>query len=198
MSTAQITDGHHFSISLGRALFSEMFAAALPYTVAKGEFDLTENLRQIARQEAELLAGLDGRTYQQDASDLLTIERLDRRRDRQIGLAGARRANTEIDVMAADAGDITLLVEAAGLDQRSRRPDEQAAGFDVAGFLFQRLDARLLKIEMHCIRRQLVGLDTAVERADQRGVGQHAPKPVHDLARLSSEDLARRRRERDG
>jgi len=60
MSTAQITDGHHFSISLGRALFSEMFAAALPYTVAKGEFDLTENLRQIARQLAvrEKVAGL--------------------------------------------------------------------------------------------------------------------------------------------
>ena len=50
MSQPQLADGYHFSISLGRALFSEMFEAALPFQVAKGEFDLTENMRDIARQ----------------------------------------------------------------------------------------------------------------------------------------------------
>jgi hypothetical protein len=40
----------HFSISLGKGLFTELLSAALPYKIHGGTFHLTENLRQAARQ----------------------------------------------------------------------------------------------------------------------------------------------------
>ena len=60
MSQPQLSDGYHFSLSLGKALFSEMLGAALPITVAKGEFDLTENIKAVVRQlqVKERVAGL--------------------------------------------------------------------------------------------------------------------------------------------
>ncbi len=53
-------DGYHFSISLGKTLFNELLNAALPFEIKRGEFNLTENLRQVAGQlqVKERVAGL--------------------------------------------------------------------------------------------------------------------------------------------
>lgn len=91
MSQPQLADGYHFSISLGRALFSEMFDAALPFTVAKGEFDLTENMRDIARQlqvKEKMVGLLEDRTPPQSLRRVKNkaVEVWDDRRDQVIEL----------------------------------------------------------------------------------------------------------------
>lgn len=51
---------YHFSISLGRTLFSELLGAALPLEIKRGAFDLVQNARDLARQleVKEKVAGL--------------------------------------------------------------------------------------------------------------------------------------------
>ncbi len=56
-------------------------------------------LREVAGQEAEFLAGFDRGAHQQNAAHALLFERRDRARDREIRLAGAGRADAEIDVV---------------------------------------------------------------------------------------------------
>ena len=68
-------------------------------------------LLQVARQKAELLARLDRRTRQDDAADLLRDQKRDRLRHRQIGLAGAGRADAEHDVVLLDRVEISPLVD---------------------------------------------------------------------------------------
>ena len=60
MSQKQLNEGYHFSISLGKALFSDLLGAALPFRVGGGPFNLVENLRDLARtlQVKEKVAGL--------------------------------------------------------------------------------------------------------------------------------------------
>ena len=48
-----------------------------------------ELVLQVARQEAQALAGFDRRARQHDAADLAGFQRLDRLGDGEIGLAGA-------------------------------------------------------------------------------------------------------------
>ena len=60
-------------------------------------------LGEVARQEAELLACLDGRTAQDDPFDLPLDEEGDRHRHGEVRLPGARRADAEDDVVVADA-----------------------------------------------------------------------------------------------
>jgi hypothetical protein len=59
-------------------------------------------LRQVAGQEAELFAGLHRRAHQQYASHALLQQRLDGAGDGEVGLAGARRADAEVDVAVLD------------------------------------------------------------------------------------------------
>jgi hypothetical protein len=61
-------------------------------------------LLERARQEAELLAGLDRRAGQHDALHLLVEQRAHRQRHRQVGLAGAGRAHAEDDVVLREPG----------------------------------------------------------------------------------------------
>ena len=69
---------------------------------------------QVAGQKAEAFARFDRGPDEHDLADLMVLERLDRHGDRQIGLAGARRADGERDVVLADRLDI------AGLPLRPR------------------------------------------------------------------------------
>ena len=84
-------------------------------------------LRQVAGQEAEPLAGLDRRARQHDALHRAALERVDRTGHGEKGLAGARRADAEADVVAEDAADVAELVRRAPLQvgvaraQRDRR-----------------------------------------------------------------------------
>jgi hypothetical protein len=45
-----MTDGYHFSFSLGRSLFSDLLGTALPVSVKKGEFELADGIRQFMSQ----------------------------------------------------------------------------------------------------------------------------------------------------
>ena len=64
---------------------------------------------QVAGQEAEPLAGLDGRAGEDDPLDLLGLQRLDGHRHRQPRLAGAGRADAERDDVVGDGVDVALL-----------------------------------------------------------------------------------------
>ena len=77
-------------------------------------------LLQVAGQEAELLARLDGRPRQDDAADLLGQQVADRLRHRQIGLARAGRADAEDDVVLLDRLEVAPLVGALRVDATAR------------------------------------------------------------------------------
>lgn len=74
-----------------------------------------------ARQEAEAFAGLDRGTGQDDAVDLLGLQRLHRLGHGQVGLAGARGADAEDDRVLVDRVDVPLLVEGLGSDGAAAR-----------------------------------------------------------------------------
>ncbi len=59
-------------------------------------------LGQVPRQEAELLAGLDRRAHQQDASHFVVVERFHGSGDGKIGLAGTGRAEGQRQIMFLD------------------------------------------------------------------------------------------------
>ena len=80
-----------------------------------------------AGQEAEALARLDGRAGQDDPVDLLGLQRLDRLGHRQVGLAGACRANGEHDRVLVDGVRAVLLVQRLGAD-RAAAGGEDALG----------------------------------------------------------------------
>ena len=82
-------------------------------------------LEQRAGQEPEPLPRLDRRAGQDDPVDLLGLQRLHRLGHREVGLAGARRADPEDDGVLVDRVDVALLVQRL-------RPDRAAAvGQDV-------------------------------------------------------------------
>lgn len=55
-----MADGYHLSLALGRELWNDMLAAALPVRLAEGEFNLAQNTRDAVRQlrVAERVAGI--------------------------------------------------------------------------------------------------------------------------------------------
>lgn len=63
-------------------------------------------LTQIARQEAQFFTGFNSRAGQQDTADLLTLERINRSGNRQIGFTRTRRAYAEGDVVVENVGDV--------------------------------------------------------------------------------------------
>ena len=73
-------------------------------------------LDEVAGQEAELLAGLDGRAGQDDAVDGLVLEEGQGHGHGQVGLARPGRADAEDEVVGLDRLEIGLLVEALGGD----------------------------------------------------------------------------------
>ena len=77
-------------------------------------------LGEIARQEAQPLAGLDRRTRQDDARDLAAIQRRDRHRHREIGLARPGRPDRDRDVVFLDQVDITTLRQVLRADRLER------------------------------------------------------------------------------
>src|SRR4051794_17468922 len=108
----------------------------------------------VARQEAEPLAGLDGRAREHDAVHLAALERRHRARDREERLAGARRADADGDRLLPDRVDVRLLID--GL----RRDLEAAVAPD---HVLEDLRRRLVVLEraghgLDRARRDLVAL----------------------------------------
>ena len=80
---------------------------------------------EIARQEAQALAGLDGRAREDDPVDLAAAQRGGGQRDGQEGLARTRRADAERDRPAPDGVDVALLVDRLRRDlARAVTPDD--------------------------------------------------------------------------
>ena len=81
----QLTDGYHFSVSLGRSLFSDLLGTALPISVKKGEFELADSIRSVMDQlqVREKVAGL--------LEDRGEESRLVRVKDRAMSLWDGRR-----------------------------------------------------------------------------------------------------------
>src|SRR5690606_6026315 len=86
---------------------------------------------QIARQKAEPFAGFDSRAGEDQALDALALQRIDGTGDSQPGLAGARGADAEGDVVLEN------LVQIVALTRRARAqiaaPGAQAQAHVVDG-----------------------------------------------------------------
>src|SRR3954466_2062596 len=79
---------------------------------------------QVAGQEAEPLARLDGRAGEHDAVDLAPLERRHRAGDGEERLAGARGSDADGDRLAADGVHVALLVHRLRRDlQAAMAPD---------------------------------------------------------------------------
>ena len=76
---------------------------------------------EVARQEAEPFAGLDGGAGEDDPVDLFRLERPHGCRDGEVGLAGSRRTDPEGDRVRGDGVDVAAL-------SRGHRADRSAAG----------------------------------------------------------------------
>ena len=76
---------------------------------------------EVAGQEAQPLAGLDRGPGEDDAVDLLGLQRLHRHRHRQPRLAGAGGADAEGDHVVADGVDVALLARRLGADRPAPR-----------------------------------------------------------------------------
>jgi hypothetical protein len=88
-------------------------------------------LGKVAGQEAELLAGFDRGADQDQALHAGFVERFDRHRDREEGLAGTCRADAEVDVMRGDRVQVTALVRAAATHGAAFDLDRDVLRFDV-------------------------------------------------------------------
>ncbi len=64
---------------------------------------------EITGEEPEPLTGLDGRSGEDDPVDLMGLERLDGKRNGQVGLAGAGRADAEGHDVRGDGVGVLLL-----------------------------------------------------------------------------------------
>ena len=69
-----------------------------------------------AGQEAEALAGLDGRAHQHDAADFFGVDGGHGHGHGEIGFAGAGRTHAEDHIALLDGLDVFALVDGAGLD----------------------------------------------------------------------------------
>ena len=88
-------------------------------------------LREVAGQEAELLARLDRRTREHDAREGVLHQLGDGHRHRQIRLPGPGRTDAEDDVEVPDGVDVGFLVDALRRDDALVRGDEDGVEEDV-------------------------------------------------------------------
>ena len=103
-------------------------------------------LAQRAGQEAEPLARLDRRAGQDDPVDLLGLQRLHGLGHREVGLAGAGRADAEHDRVLVDRVDVALLVQRLGPDRAAavgQDVERQHVGRALGGLGAQHADGAL-------------------------------------------------------
>ncbi len=85
---------------------------------------------QVAGEEAESLPGLDRRSGEDDPVDLPGLQRLHRERDRQVGLAGAGRADAEGHRVGRDRVDVAPSVRP--VFGRTVRPASERSSSEVS------------------------------------------------------------------
>jgi hypothetical protein len=86
---------------------------------------------QVAGQESQSFARFDGRTGQNDALDLLRLQRLDRHRDGQPRLAGSGWPDAERDDVGGDGIDVPFLAGGLGTNMPAPGTLEHLMGEDV-------------------------------------------------------------------
>ena len=96
--------------------------------VVEGPQVRVDLLDEVARQEAELLAGFHGRPGEDDALDLLLEQGRRRHRHGEVGLAGPGRADREDQVVAVDRLDVDPLLDVADRDDGLQGRAEGALG----------------------------------------------------------------------
>jgi len=133
-----MTDGYHFSFSLGRSLFSDLLGTALPVSVKKGEFELADGIRQFMGQlqVREKVTGL-----LEDRGDQ---SRLVKAKDKAMSLWDDRREQvlSFFEEMVKVEGEWELEVDQQGTDFHFGR---QTIGAEASFKLSAKGTARLLK-----------------------------------------------------
>ena len=136
--TRQLSDGYHFSFSLGRSLFSDLLGTALPISVKKGEFELADGIRNVMGQlqVREKVAGL--------LEDRGEESRLVKAKDRAMSLWDGRREQvlSFFEEMIRVEGEWELEVDRDGTDFHY---GEQTIGAEATFKLSAKGTARLLK-----------------------------------------------------
>jgi hypothetical protein len=134
----QMTDGYHFSFSLGRSLFSDLLGTALPVSVKKGEFELADSIRQVMGQlqVREKVAGL--------LEDRGEQSRLVKVKDRAMSLWDGRREQvlSLFEEIVKVEGEWELEVDQDGTDFHF---GHQTIGAEATFKLSAKGTARLLK-----------------------------------------------------
>jgi hypothetical protein len=83
-------------------------------------------LRKVAGQESQPLPRFHRRAHEYDSLHLIALQRIHRAGDREIGLAGARRADCESEIVRLNLPDILVLarrpaVQSGALGEQHRR-----------------------------------------------------------------------------
>ena len=85
-------------------------------------------LPNVTRQKSQALPCLNRRTNQYDSIDRFLGKRLYRTSNCQVGLAGAGRSDTEVDIVPQNVSEIALLVRALAPDHGLANPDDHIIG----------------------------------------------------------------------
>ena len=136
--TRQLSDGYHFSFSLGRSLFSDLLGTALPISVKKGEFELADGIRSVMGQlqVREKVAGL--------LEDRGEESRLVKAKDRAMSLWDGRREQVLSFFEEMDRVEVEWELE-VDRDGTDFHYGEQTIGADATFKLSAKGTARLLK-----------------------------------------------------
>ena len=169
-------------------------------------------LGDVAGEEAELFAGLDGGPGQDDALDELVLEERKGHGHGQVGLPGAGRADAEDEIVGPDGLDIVLLVEALGADRLPGEAERLGRGVILEGpagagrALLEEVedDVEVLLLEVMALLLELPDLVEVVPgELDPFGVavdeelvapdGQADAQPGLELLQVPVEDAEERR-----
>ena len=137
---------------LERSLLERLADALEPHQLVERVVERTQVrvdlLGEIAGQEAEPLAGFDRGARQDHALDGIALERIDGAGDREVGLAGAGRADAERDVVTQDVLQVLDLVWSSPGEVGAPRAQAQVdvAGDGLPGLFAHRLEDRELDL----------------------------------------------------
>src|SRR5690606_31877541 len=137
------------------------------------------------------------RAHQQNAADLLALQGIHGAGHRQIGLAGTRRADAEVDVVRLDRAHVALLIRTPGLDAHALgAPYHRLTVAVLSQWLAAHLQTGLLKIRVDGFRLQVTVIaGFAIQRTQHRlgraGDGRIANqfKMIATIAHLDAEAL---------
>src|SRR6185369_7058271 len=127
-------------------------------------------LGQVAGKKAELLAGFDRRPHENQPLYAVFVQRIDRHRHGEVGLAGAGRADAEVDVVRGDRVQVALLVRAAPMHGAALDLDRDLVRA-LGGFRVERVDSGFGQAQVDLWSGQRLGFCRVVQIV-QHALGQ--------------------------